>query len=160
LLGRYYLPTTDLDFGRMNSNVLSLLDLNRLEWIRLVYLDCAGRGAANPWAVTWTPDGRSIVVTHAGTHELSVVEGPILAQKPVRVRARMTLPGEGPRALAVSGSKVYAANYFSDSLCAVDLSEREPEPVELLIGERTEPSRKRKGEALFNDATFCRQQWQ
>jgi cytochrome c peroxidase len=144
----------------MNSNVLSLLDLNRLEWIRLVYLDCAGRGAANPWAVTWTPDGRDIVVTHAGTHEVSLVESPVLPQKPVRVRTRIKLSGEGPRALAVAGSMVYAAEYFSDSLSAIDLSQREPEPVELQIGGRVERSPQRYGEALFNDATFCHQQWQ
>lgn len=32
------------------------------------------RGAANPHAVTCTDDGESIVISHAGTHELSVID--------------------------------------------------------------------------------------
>ena len=47
-----HLPTTDIYFGRINSNVLSVLDLEQLEWRWIVPLDLSGRGAANPWAVS------------------------------------------------------------------------------------------------------------
>ena len=35
---------------------------------------------------------------------------------------RIKLPGKGPRGLAVAGSKVYVAEYFSDTVAVVDLA--------------------------------------
>ncbi|MFO1500770.1 MAG: cell surface protein [Verrucomicrobiota bacterium] len=160
LIARYYLTTTDVEFGRINANALSILDLNRLEWIRVVYLDYAGRGAANPWSVMWTSDGRALVVTHAGTHEISVVEAPLAPQKSLRVRARLGLPGNGPRAMAIVGPLVYVANYFSDTLAMIDLSQPDLEPVEFGLTAPQPPTPERQGEMWFNDATLCYQGWQ
>jgi cytochrome c553 len=160
LLARYYLPTTEVDFGRMNCNALSLVDLNRLELMREVLLDYARRAAANPWAVSWTPDGKTIVVTHAGTHEVSLVDAPVLPQKTVGVRERLALPGNGPRALAAVGSRIYVAHYFSDNLSVIDLAARHPTAEALELAPSREPCAVRKGEMLFNDATLCYQGWQ
>ncbi|MBM3837306.1 MAG: hypothetical protein FJ398_04960 [Verrucomicrobia bacterium] len=52
-------------------------------------------------------------------------------QHPVRVRKRVPLSGQGPRAVAVAGSRLYVANYFSDNLCRLDLAEREPKAESL-----------------------------
>ncbi len=73
LLARYPLPTTQLDRGWMNTNAKSIIDLARLEVVNTVLLDNVDRGAANPWGVGWASDGR-VVVAHAGTHEISVID--------------------------------------------------------------------------------------
>lgn len=160
LLARYYLPTTDILFGRINSNVLSLLDLEQLEWRYIVPLDLSGRGAANPWAASWTPDGKQIVVSHAGAHEISLVEAPRLPQKPVRVRHYIPLPGNGPRSLAFAKGNLYVANYFSDTLVSVDLDDPEMIVTSYALAAVREPSTVRLGERLFNDGTLCLQGWQ
>jgi DNA-binding beta-propeller fold protein YncE len=160
LLARYYLPTFSVESGRMNGNVLSLLDLTRLEVFKYVILDEADRGAANPWAVAWAPDGMNLVVTHAGTHEVSVVEAPVRPQKSVRVRQRIPLQGNGPRALAMAGARVLVANYFSDDLSVIDLSRPDPRAETVALAPARESSPVRRGERLFNDATLCQGAWQ
>lgn len=81
LLSRFHLPTTQIERGWINTNALTLIDVERMEPINTVLLDNIDSGAANPWAAAWTADGKSIVVTHAGTHELSVIDAPALLAK-------------------------------------------------------------------------------
>ena len=80
-LARFTMPTTQVDRGWMNTAALTLIDAARLEVINTVLLDNLERGAANPWAVGWSGDGQRLVVTHAGTHELSVIDFPGLLAK-------------------------------------------------------------------------------
>jgi DNA-binding beta-propeller fold protein YncE len=87
LLGRFHLPTTQLDRGWVYTNALTLIDLDRSEIANTVLLDSIDRGAANPWAVDWSSDGTRLAVTHAGTHELSVIDAPGLLGKLARVPA-------------------------------------------------------------------------
>lgn len=181
----YWLSTTGVELGRINGNALTFLDLEELRVLGMVFLDQTAHGGANPWGVVWTPDGRTVVVAHAGAHELSLVDAPVIAdpwsfsrprlsdyaptdtqmaplpkQPPVRLRQRLTLPGKGPRALALSGSNLYVANYFSDDLCRIDLAATQPSPERLPLGPAREPSLVRKGEMLFNDGQLCFQGWQ
>ncbi len=81
LLSRYQMPTTQLERGWMNTNALSIIDLESKKWWTTVLLDEVDLGAANPWAVTCTPDGKFICVSHAGTHEISVIDREALHQK-------------------------------------------------------------------------------
>ncbi len=182
---RFWLSTTEVELGRMNCNALAVLDLKRLETLGILLLDQTCRGAANPWAVTWTPDGKTIAVSHAGTHEVSLVDAPVVADRasffsprlgdyfddnpsrisepprhPVRVRKRLSLPGNGPRALAAAGSQLFVANYFSDNLCRIDLAASELTVESLPLAPVREPSLVRKGEMLFSDARLCSQGWQ
>jgi YVTN family beta-propeller protein len=160
LVARYYLPTTEVDFGRINSNAISLIDLERMEYLRNVFLDQAHRGAANPWGLIWTHDGSRIVIALAGTHEVCLSNAPLRPQQPVTAGERVALPGNGPRALAMIGSRVYVAHYFSDDLACIDLAARVREVDRIELGPTVEMSSRRKGEAWFNDATICHQQWQ
>jgi YVTN family beta-propeller protein len=160
LLARYYLPTTDVEFGRINSNAISFLDLERMQFLRIVYLDQAKRGAANPWAVAWTPDGSRLVVSLAGVHELGLVEAPMRAQQPVLARERIPLPGLGPRAFALVGTRVYVAQYFSNDLAMIDLAAVDREAEQFQLGPAREDSIVREGEMRFNDARICFQGWQ
>lgn len=191
-LARYYVPTTQVERGWMNTAGLTLIDLTAQQVINTVLLDSPESGAANPWAVAWSADGRTLVVTHAGTHELSIIDFPALAAKlenlPVTLpagktpsytqtsnvrgdvptdlafltglRQRVTLHGNGPRALAVTGTKAWVAGYFSDTVEAVDLSTRTVRPTPVALGSGGVMSEVRRGEMLFNDATLCFQHWQ
>ena len=80
-VGRFQVPVTHLARGWVNTSAIALIDLASLELLNTVLLDDPDRGAANPWAVAWSGDGRWLCVTHAGTHELSVVDFPALLKK-------------------------------------------------------------------------------
>ena len=181
----YWLSTTGVELGRMNGSALTVVDLDKLEVLGMIFLDQTLSGAAMPWGVVWTPDGNTIAVANASAHAISLVDAPTVAdrasfsstrigayeptergmaplpiQRPVRLRKRIALPGRGPRSVALAGSELYTANYFSDDLCRIDLSADELQPELLSLGLAREPSLKRKGEMLFNDAHLCFQGWQ
>lgn len=180
LLSNFELIPTHVEFGWMTINVVSIVDVAQKKVINTLGLDESYLAAGNPWGVACTADGKSICVTHSGTHEVSVVDTATAAGQLVQMfmsglvgaipddprqgdslRRRIKLPGKGPRGLAVAGSRVYVAEYFSDSIAVIDLQSRRNEatdqvalgPQPLLIGRRW-------GEFLFHDATICRQQWQ
>ena len=73
-LARFHLPTTTVEHGWMNDNALSFIEVAGLKLLTTVLLDEDGRGAANPWGVEWSEDGRFICVAHAGTHEVSIID--------------------------------------------------------------------------------------
>ncbi len=81
ILARFHLPTTQIERGWINSNAGSIIDLAELKLLNTVLFDNIDSGAATPWAVAWSGDGRKLLVTHAGTHELSVVDFPALLAK-------------------------------------------------------------------------------
>ncbi|MBI5687024.1 MAG: beta-propeller fold lactonase family protein [Verrucomicrobia bacterium] len=74
LIGRFWRPATQIERGAMNSNAMTLIALDRMEVVNTVLFDDWDRGAANPWGVAWSADSRTLVVTHAGTHEVSVID--------------------------------------------------------------------------------------
>ncbi len=81
ILSRYQMPTTQLERGWMNTNAMSIIDVANRCLLNTVLLDDIDQGAANPWGVASTADGKQILVTHAGTHELSVIDAPGLLKK-------------------------------------------------------------------------------
>jgi len=191
-LARFHMPTTQLERGWMNTSALTLIDLGAMRILNTVLLDDVDRGAANPWAAAWSADGKTLGVTHAGTHELSVIDVPALLAKLARlptapdpsqpidysaasriaadvpndlsflvgIRQRVKLTGIGPRALVVAGSRVYVANYYSDTLDLIDLNAPTLRATSIGLGSRPPISMLRRGEMLFNDATICFQSWQ
>ncbi len=187
LLARYQLPTTQLERGWMNTNALSIIDMAGPALVNTVLLDDVDLGAANPWGVACTSDGKYICVTHAGTHEVSAIDTALLHDKLAKVaagervsevsltsddvpndlsflvgiRRRIKLAGNGPRGLAVLGTTVYAAEYFTDSIGSVDIDpEVRPRPASIPLGPDKELAVWRRGEMLFSDATMCFQHWQ
>jgi len=181
ILARYHVPTTQLERGWMNTNALSIIDLTKKTLRETVLLDDVDLGAANPWGVACTPDGKKILVTHAGTHEISVIDAAGLFAKLaaveqkkgavavrddlsflVGVRERVRLKGNGPRGLAIAGNTAYIAQYFTDDVAVLKLDE--PVPSKRLSSIALGPKRKlaavRRGEMLFNDANMCFQKWQ
>jgi YVTN family beta-propeller protein len=71
---RYRLPATLLERGWMNTNAQTIIDLETLEILNTVLLDDPREGAANPWGVAWSADSSELIITHAGTHEISVID--------------------------------------------------------------------------------------
>ncbi|MCX6922670.1 MAG: c-type cytochrome [Verrucomicrobia bacterium] len=80
-VGRFQVPVTHLARGWVNTSAVTLINLASLEVLNTVLLDDVDRGAANPWAVAWSGEGSWLCVTHAGTHELSVIDFPALLTK-------------------------------------------------------------------------------
>ncbi len=212
ILARYQMPTTQLERGWMNTNAMSIIDVAARKLVNTVLLDDIDLGAANPWDVGCTADGKLICVTHSGTHELSVIDAAALLEKLagipatddearaagryddrgtfssvtradvpndlaflVDLRRRIRIQGRGPwgwlgadrteasgpRGLAVIGSKVYTANYFSDNLAAVDLEATRRNEVTLIpLGPKPQLTAERRGELNFHDAWLCFQHWQ
>jgi YVTN family beta-propeller protein len=81
ILARYQMPTTQLERGWMNTNAMSVIDVTARKLVNTVLLDDIDLGAANPWDVATTADGRQICVTLAGTHELCVIDAQGLLEK-------------------------------------------------------------------------------
>ena len=179
LLSNFELIPMRLDSGWMSSNVISVIDTQQKKVAKTVALDESQQGAGNPWGVACTGDGKSICVAQAGTHELTVLSTAVVMgtldhifTAPVveaitdafgqdRGLRRTALPGKGPRALAVVGTRVYVAEYFSDTLAVVDLQAAVDDPAETIeLGPRPRLTARRQGELLFNDATICYQHWQ
>jgi DNA-binding beta-propeller fold protein YncE len=207
-LAHYQLPTTQVDRGWMNTSALSIVETATWRRINTILLDDVDHGAANPWDVACTADGQWLCVSHAGTHEVSIIDRPGLHRVVAKdvsplhdasgsqdassdlsflvdLRRRIRLPGKGPRGIAIAGQTLYAAEYFSDSAAAVDLSaassvegivsrassprieggtpstRREAFDVRSIpLGPTPEPTVVRRGEMLFHDADLCFQQWQ
>ena len=78
---RYELPTTQVGYGWMNANALSIIDTAESRLVNTVLLDDMEMGAANPWGVACTADGKWVCVTHAGSHEVSLIDAPALLAK-------------------------------------------------------------------------------
>lgn len=61
----------------------------------------------------------------------------------------------------MTGSRVFVAEYFSDSLGLLDLSTPGPLRAKSFpLGSTVVPSQERRGEMLFHDARMCFQHWQ
>jgi DNA-binding beta-propeller fold protein YncE len=83
-VGRFHLPASQLERGWMMTNAKTLIDAARMEVVNTVLLDSVERGAANPWGAAWSPDGQTLIITHAGAHEVSLVDFPKLLAKLAR----------------------------------------------------------------------------
>ena len=100
VLSRNQLPTTQLERGWMNTNAVSVIEAASKRLLGVVLLDDIDLGAANPWGVACTADGRRLCVAHSGTHELSVIDLPAMLEKLRGATAVPTAaePGELPAA--------------------------------------------------------------
>lgn len=171
-LGRYQIPTSQLQQGWMNTNAVSVIDASAQSLVGSVVMDEPDRGAGGIWDVAC--DGRYLVTSQSGTHDVSVVDYAAMVRKlesyakPQEldydmyfiqdVRRRRALSGNGPRAICLKDNKVYVPTYFSDTLNVVDL-EQDRISVVAYNPNRME-SAVDIGERAFNDAALCYQNWQ
>ena len=174
-LGRFQVPTTQLEQGWMNTSALSVIDAKSLDYIATVLLDDPESGAAGSWGIDCTPE--HILVAHSGTHDFSVIDYPKFVEKLLKtenkdmlsydllflsgIRERIQVTGNGPRIIKGVGENVYVANYFSDQIDIVDLNKpviSEYKSIEL--NKDLYADSVRLGEIYFNDAAYCFQGWQ
>jgi len=178
VLSNFVIPTLQVAGGAMNRNALSVIRTESRERLATVMLDDPDRGAANPWAVCFTEDGERLVVTHAGTHEISLIDWAALRARAAArsgaaelfdsqsltalagIRRRIELPLAGPRSVCTIGGTIYVAGYFSDNLVAVAAAQQPPGVRTIELEPRRTPSLARRGEQYFNDATLCLEHWQ
>lgn len=172
-LGRFQIPTSQLQQGWMNTSAMSIININDLSYGGSILLDEADRGAAGIWDVVCTAE--QILISHSGTHEISVIDYPAFFAKyqqvadknslsydlkfMVGLRQRIPLQGNGPRDFAVENGQAYIPTYFSDTLNIVNLKNMTDIKATALVQNRKE-SNIDKGEKYFNDATYCFQNWQ
>jgi hypothetical protein len=171
-LGRFQVPTSQLNQGWMNTNAVSIIDVQTQNFVGSMLLDEPDRGAAGIWGIACTD--AQLFVTHSGTHDLSIIDLKILRERLDKhpdkknlsydlrfmydIRKRLPLVGNGPRNLSISEGKLLIPTYFSDTLNIVDIA------TEVVAGIPYNPKRAEsaefRGERAFNDATWCYQNWQ
>ncbi len=184
IVGRYHNPTTQLARGWINTNAISIVDVDSKTLYATVLLDDVDRGAANPWGIACSDDGTTLAVTHSGTHEVSLIDLPTLIgtlatmQDADRhdvafelsflsgMRTRVALPGNNPRGVVFAGSRVVTADYYSGSLSVVQpavamVNNASGHAVHAIkLGPDMPMDQVRLGEMYFHDASLCFQNWQ
>jgi cytochrome c peroxidase len=142
-------------------------------------------GAANPYKMAATADGKHLVVLIEGTHEFLVIEREALherlelaakgeshspaVKKPSDVpmdlaflsgiRERYRLPGLRPYGIALRENRLWISLHFSDTIVSLALAQPQNQQ-KLVLNEEVKLTTAQQGEQLFHDATFCFQQWQ
>ncbi len=150
----------DVHWGNLITNNLRAVPLETildtkadlLRGSHLFHLGEAGHGAADPSAVSVTPDG-TVVVALAGVGELAVGREKEGGWRYVAVGAR-------PAAVALSpdGGRAFVANTFSDSVSVVGLKQARVEAT-VALGTADKPTAEDRGEALFRDARLSHDGW-
>ena len=171
-LGRFTVPTSQLQQGWMNTSAFSVIDVAKQEFVGAVLVDEPDRGAAGIWSIAC--DDKHIFITHSGTHEVSLIDHPAMLAKfesykdksrldydlnfLYGLRERVPLQGNGPRNFIFSGDKLIIPTYFADILNTVDINTLEVTATDMNPGRTETPEN--KGEKYFNDANHCYQGWQ
>lgn len=171
-LGRFTVPTSQLQQGWMNTSAFSVIDVAKQEFLGTILVDESERGAAGIWSIACTNE--SLFITHSGTHEVSVIDHQAMLNKFLNypnksmldydlrflygLRKFIPLKGNGPRKMIMEGTQLFIPTYFADILNIVDISTHEVTAVNL--NPNREESSENKGERYFNDASHCFQQWQ
>jgi DNA-binding beta-propeller fold protein YncE len=138
-----------------------------------ISLDPQGRAVADPWGIAISADGRRVVVSSAGTHELLVlaveglpfqaeggtdhIDAALLAAQERFARIEVGGRPLGLR-LARDGRTAYVANALANAVQVVDVEERRVART-LGLGGPGDPSLARRGEAIFYDARRSLDQW-
>ncbi|MHC4132556.1 MAG: c-type cytochrome [Planctomycetota bacterium] len=183
ILGRYQVPTSQLERGWIMTNAFSIIDINDAVLVNTVLLDDVEMGAANPWGAVCTTDGSYLCISHAGSNELSVINRTGIHSRLTSLslfpyaggfsktsadvpqdlgflsglRDRFQLPGKGTRNLVLIGNQAYITEYFSDSISVVDISSEDTNQIPL--GPQNPMTQERKGEFYFYDANETFQKW-
>ncbi|WP_368128661.1 YVTN family beta-propeller repeat-containing protein, partial [Bacteroides salyersiae] len=171
-LGRFTVPTSQLQQGWMNTSAFSIIDVAKQEFIGAVVVDEPERGAAGIWSIVCNDE--TLFITHSGTHEISVIDHKAMLDKFLNypnksmldydlrflygLRKRIPLEGNGPRKMIMENGKLYIPTYFADILNIVDAQTCEIATANL--NPDREESAENKGERYFNDASHCFQNWQ
>lgn len=173
-LGRFQVPTSQLQQGWMNTSAVSVIDVASQSFLGSIIFDEPDRGAAGIWGIDM--DENKIIVSHSGTHDISIIDYNVFKDKFEKIpeakranlsydlyflygiRKRLPIVGNGPRNIKIKDGLVYVPTYFSDTLNVVNIDTQNIESIAL--NPNREMSIINLGEEFFNDATYCFQNWQ
>ncbi len=74
ILGRFNFPITQLEQGWVHTYALSIIDVAAGTRLATVLLDELTKGAADPWEVVGSADGKTLWISHRGVHEVSTLD--------------------------------------------------------------------------------------
>lgn len=171
-LGRFTVPTSQLQQGWMNTSAFSVIDVEKQTFLGAIIVDEPERGAAGIWSIACNEE--TVYISHSGTHDVSVIDHKAMLEKFLNypnkaaldydlnflygLRERIQLEGNGPREIVLSQDKLYVPTYFADVLNILDVQSNEITAIAL--NPDREESDIHKGERYFNDASRCFQNWQ
>ncbi len=182
IVGRYAYPTTQLDRAWINSNCVSVVDTKSQTVTCSVLLDEVDKGAANPWGVAVSGDGKYLCVALSGLDEVMLVDRAKMHSRIEDVvkktssalvnsadvivdylpflntcRERIAV-GKGVRAITEKDGMLYCGLYFDGRIDAIKLSDKTVTSLSFIS--QPEANEVRKGHILWSDATLCYQGWQ
>ena len=171
-LGRFQVPTSQLQQGWMNTNAVSVIDASTQTLIGSMSIDEPDRGAGGVWDIACNSD--YLIVSQSGTHEISIIEYAPMIEKLKAypdhskmdydlyfmrgIRTRLPINGNGPRNMTLKDGNKYLPTYFSDTLNIVNISDQQVDFVAYNPHRVESPAD--IGERAFNDAALCFQNWQ
>ena len=182
VIGRYAFPVTQMDRGWINTNGFSVIDTATNTATCAILLDEVDHGAANPWGLTVSSDGKYLTVALAGVNEVMIIDLAKMNKKIDSVKSGSAdamvktiadisnyLPflndcrtrvevGVGARSVVEYNGVVYCGLYYDGGISAVSLSDKKASTLN--FAEQPETSLYREGQILWNDATVCYQNWQ
>ena len=89
-LGRFTLPTTQLERGWVMTHAMSVIDLGTKKHYATVLLDLLMEGAADPWEIALSKDGATAWITLAGVHQIARLD---------LARLHLLMEGKAPKEL-------------------------------------------------------------
>jgi YVTN family beta-propeller protein len=143
------IPATRIDGGWIHTNNCAIVDIKNRKILNDVALDLPVSGAANPWGVACSRDGKMLCVAHSGRNMLSVVDSKKIIDVAgsrsyhpdyhaylgtdsiilwhdlmgiANITDRILTKGKSPRAIITVGNKAITAGYFDDYLEVFDLA--------------------------------------
>lgn len=171
-LGRFQVPTSQLQQGWMNTSGVSIIETNENKLIGTFLVDEPESGAAGVWGLQC--DEKQLVVSQSGTHDISVIDYPKLVQRIENtvdsetmsydlrflqgIRNRISIQGNGPRNFIMDDEKIFIPTFFSDTLSIVDRSTFKVSVFNYNSDFKEDIIQ--RGEKYFNDANYCFQGWQ
>ncbi len=72
-VGRFNIPTTQLERGWINTNAFSIIDLRKKSLMATMLLDHPSQGSADPWGITLSADGGTMWVSLSGVHKVAKI---------------------------------------------------------------------------------------
>ncbi|MDO5552229.1 MAG: hypothetical protein Q4G68_00580 [Planctomycetia bacterium] len=142
--GNYTTVTSQVVGGWIVENILAIIDLENEQYVDMIFLDDTLLGAANPWGVATSDDGRYLTIALSGTDEIlimpmariqKIIDRRPQGQRPgggmyaynyqgdgeidFPIRVRVKLGTKGLRHLLMRGNRIYALSYFEDILLQI-----------------------------------------
>lgn len=182
IIGRYAYPTTQLDRGWINTNGFSIIDTAKQSLTCSVLLDEVDEGAANPWGITVSSDGKYLCVALSGLNEVMIVNiskmntkinavanksasrvvetlADIADYLPFLNNARERVEvGVGVRAITEKNGVLYCGLYFDGRIDAITLADLSTKKI--TFATQPEANTVRQGQILWSDANNCYQKWE